>query len=135
MKPDKNIEKFTKYIIEEAQVESPSSNFVNKVMDSVKLESKLSISRVYKPLISKPAWIVIMVVFVALSIFILAGNYENATIFSKIDLTFLDKILSFNLFERIHFSTTFTFSFVIFSILVLIQIAAIKNYFNKQHVA
>lgn len=134
MKPDKNIEEITKYIIKEAKVETPSADFLNKVMDSVRLESELSLSRMYKPLISKSAWVLISIVFVALSIFILTGAPQTPTIFSKIDVSFLDKLPSINVFERIHFSNTFTFSFILFSVLVLFQLVAIKNYFNKQNI-
>ncbi|NQV77723.1 MAG: hypothetical protein HQ490_05140 [Lutibacter sp.] len=142
MKPIKNIEEITKYIIKEAQVESPSNDFLNKVMDSVKLENQLSLSKVYKPLISKSAWLLIITVFVALSIFTLTGNSGNYDLFSKVDVSFLNKIPSINIFENIssinifkniHFSSTFTFSFLFFSILVMLQLFVIKNYFNKQN--
>ena len=132
MKPDKNIEDFTKYIIEEAQVEGPSKNFVNKVMDAVKLEKELSSIKIYKPLISKTAWVLIIGVFTVISVFMLTGSTQSSSIFSKINFTFLDKIPSINLFESIHFSNTFTFSFIFFSVLVLFQLLAIKNYFNRQ---
>lgn len=134
MKADKNIEDFTKYIMNEAEVETPSADFLNNVMDSVKLESELSSSKVYKPLISKSAWVIITLVFVALSHFILTGNSQTSTLLSKLDLSFFDKLPSFNLFERIHFSTTFTFTFILFSILVVFQLYVIKNYFNKQDI-
>lgn len=144
MKTDKNknIEKFTKYIIKEAQVESPSQDFLTKVMDSVKLEKEKSLIKVYKPLISKLVWIIIITVFVALSIFMLTGNSGNYDLFSKVDMSFFDKIPSMNIFENIssinifkniHFSSTFTYSFVFFSILVMLQLFVIKNYLNKQN--
>ena len=132
MKQDKNIEKFTKYIIKEAQIESPSKNFVNKVMDAVKLENELSSIKIDKPLIPKPVWVLIVAAFAVSCIFILSGFYQSTTIFSKINFTFLNKIPSVNLFESIHFSNTFTFSFMFFSVLVLFQLLAVKNFFNRQ---
>ena len=142
MKPIKNIEEITKYIIKEAQIESPSEDFLDKVMNSVKLESKLSLTKVYQPLISKSAWLLIIMVFFGLSIFMLAGNSENSNFLSKVATSSFDKITSIkvfksissiNIFENIHFSTTFTYSFVFFSILVMLQLFFIKNYFNKQN--
>ncbi len=133
MKPDKNIENFTKYIIEEADIDGPSKDFVNKVMKSVRLESEVSSIRVYKPLISKTAWAVIIAVFVISCIFVLMGPSGDSTIFSKINITFLEKLPSVNLFDNIHFSNTFTLSFMFFSILVLFQLYTIKNYFNRQY--
>ena len=132
MKPDKNIEKFTKYIIKEAQFETPSNEFLNKVMDLVKLEKEPALSIAYKPLISKPFWLLIVIGFIALSIFILTGTSTYPSVFSKIDLSFLDKLPSLNFFENIHFSNTFTLSFVFFSILVLFQLIVIKNYYNSE---
>jgi hypothetical protein len=133
MKTEKNIEEFTKYIMKEANVEKPSADFLNKVMDSVKMESELSVSKVYQPLISKSAWASIAVAFVALCIFILTGTSQDSLLIPNIHFTILDKISSINLFERIHLSETFTFSFVLFSILVILQLIVIKNYFNKHN--
>jgi len=132
MKRDKNIEKFTKYIIKEAKFETPSNEFLNKVMDLVKLEKAPALSKAYKPLISKPFWLLIVIGFIGLSIFILTGTSTYSSVFSKIDLSFLDKLPSLNFFENIHFSNTFTLSFVFFSILVLFQVLVIKNYYNKE---
>ena len=142
MKPIKNIEEITKYIIKEAQIESPSEDFLDKVMNSVKLESKLSLTKVYQPLISKSAWLLMITVFFGLSIFMFAGNSENSYVLSKVGVSFFDKITSIkvlenissiNVFKNIHFSTTFTYSFIFFSILVMLQLYFIKNYFNKQN--
>ena len=132
MKRDKNIEKFTKYIIKEAKFETPSNEFLNKVMDSVKLEKAPALSKAYKPLISNPFWVLILISFIALSIYILTGTSTYPTVFSKIDVSFLDKLPSLNFFENIHFSSTFTLSFVFFSILVLFQLLVIKNYYNRE---
>lgn len=132
MKTEENIEEFTKYIMKEANVEEPSADFLNKVMNSVKLEHKVSLSNVYKPLISKSAWAVIAIVLVSLSIFILTDTSQNSMKLPNINFALFDKIASINLFERIHFSDTFTFSFVLFSLLVILQLFLIKNYFNKQ---
>lgn len=134
MKTEKNMDEFTKYIMMEADVEAPSADFLNKVMDSVKLESKLSSSEVYKPLISKSVWAIITAAIIALSIFIVTGTSQNPTMFSTIDLDIFNKINSVNLLGRIHFSDTFTLSFVLFSIFVILQLVVIKNYFNKQNI-
>lgn len=134
MKTEKNIEESVKYLIQEASVEAPSADFLNKVMDSVKLESKLSLSEVYKPLISKSGWAIITAAIVALSIFIVTGISRNPTLFSIIDLDIFNKINSVNLFRRIHFSDTFTLSFVLFSIFVILQLVVIKYYVNKQNI-
>lgn len=133
MKTEKNIEEFTKFVIKEASIEEPSADFLTKVMDSVKLENKLSVSKVYKPVISKSAWGVIAITFVFFGIFILTGVSQDSMKLPNINFSIFNEIVSTNLFGRIHFSDIFTFSFVLFSLLVILQLAAIKNYFNKQN--
>ena len=132
MKTEKDIEEFTKYIMKEANVEEPSADFLNKVMNSVKLESELSKTRVYQPLISKSAWAAIAVGFIVLCFIIITGNFQDTVLIPNVHFTLFDQISSINLFERIHLSDTFTFGFVLFSFLVILQLIVIKNYFNKQ---
>jgi len=132
MKIDKNIEGFTKYIMKEVDVEKPSIDFLLKVMDAVKLESKASLSIVYKPLIPKSVWVLIVILFLALSVFVLTGTTINYYLLSQIDVPIVDNVLAFDLFKNIHFSKTFTLSFLVFSAFVLVQLFFIKNYFNNQ---
>jgi hypothetical protein len=133
MKTDKNIEEFTKYVMKEANVEEPSADFLNKVMDSVKMERELSASKVYQPLISKSAWAAIAVGIVVLCVFVLTGTSQDSVLIPNIHFTLFDKISSLNIFERIHLSETFTYSFVLFSFLVIFQMVLIQNYFHKQN--
>ena len=53
------IDDFTKYVIKEAGLESPSSDFVLNVMNVVKKEEKLSAVLTYKPIISNFSWFII----------------------------------------------------------------------------
>lgn len=135
MKTEKNIEEFTKYIMKEANVEEPSADFLIKVMSSVKLEHKRYTSKIYKPLISKSAWAVIAFVIISLGVFILGGNSKNSMKIPTTLIALFDRIASINIFERIQISETFAFSFVLFSLLVILQLLVIKNYFNKQNMA
>jgi len=140
MKDDKKIEDFTKNIINEVELETPSNDFVAKVMNSVKLESEISVVKKYKPLIPLKGWIFIAFVFTLLITYILTGPSMDSSILSNQDFSFFDKvpsinivdyISSINIFDSIHLSNTFTFSFVFFSVLVVIQLFVIKNYVNK----
>lgn len=54
--------------------------------------------------------------------------------FKFIDVSFFkNRLPSIEIFSKIHFSNTFTLSFIVFSIFVIFQLIVIKNYFNKQH--
>lgn len=133
MKEDKNIEKFTKYVIKEVGTETMSNNFLDDVMKSVKLESEKSRIITYKPLIPKSVWGLIIVLFIALAVFVFTGSTLNHYLLSALDFKVIDDISQIDLFKNIHFSKTFTFSFILFSLLVLVQLFVIKNYFNKQN--
>lgn len=133
MKTTKNIEDFTKYIMNEVDVEKPSKDFLINVMDAVNLENNASLSILYKPLIPKSVWVLIVVLFVALSIFVLTESTVNYYLLSQIDLPIIENVLAIDLFKNIHFSKTFTFSFIVFSAFVVVQLYFIKNYFNKYY--
>ena len=86
-------------------------------------------------------WVLIAVAFITLSVFLLTRSTGNYDLISKVDFSLLDKLPSINIFDtissvnifnNIHFPNTFTFSFVFFSMLVIIQLMVIKNYVNKE---
>lgn len=131
MKTDKNIEEFTKLIMREATIEKPSDNFVGKVMGTVLTENKPVLTD-SKPLISTIAWFFISLLFVGLSVLVFFDASETPSFLSSINWSFFNKLSSFNIFEKIHFSSLFTFSFVFFSALVILQLMVIKNYINKE---
>ncbi len=134
MKREKNIEEFTKYLMKEADTDSPSVNFVNKVMNIINLESSRGAIKAYKPVISITGWVFISLLIIGVCTFIFTGNFENPEILTSIDFSFFNNLPSINLFENIHFSDTFTLTFILFTILALIQLVAIKNYFNRQNI-
>ena len=132
MKTTENIEGFTKYIMKEVDVEKPSTDFLFKVMETVKSDSKVPLSIIYKPLIPKSVWVLIVILFVVLSVFVLTGSTVNYYLLSQIDVPIVEKVLAFDLFKNIHFSKTFTLSFIVFSAFVMVQLFFIKNYYNNQ---
>ena len=133
MKKDKKIEKFTTFLMNEIDVNTPSDNFVIDVMKSVEVESEKSRLIVYKPLIPISVWILIFILFLAVSVYVFTGSTVNYYLISTLDINVLNELSEIDLFKHISFSRTFTFSFILFSVLVLIQLFVIKNYFNKQN--
>ena len=131
MKKDKNIEDFTKFILKEATSEAPSFDFVNKVMDTIHIESIPALKE-DKPLISVLGWVFISLFIIGICAMVFYGTSDSPSLLSSINWSFVDKIPSFNIFEKIHFSSKFAFSFVFFSILVILQLVIIKNYANKE---
>ena len=131
MTEDKKIENFTTYLMNEIDVDIPSNDFVINVMESIEFENESLLS--YKPLIPKSVWALIIVLFLALTVFVLTGSTVNYYLLSSIDIKILNELSEIDLFKHIQFSKTFTFSFILFSVFVLFQLYVIKKYFNKQH--
>jgi len=134
MKRDKNIEEFTKYILKEANLEAPSESFVNNIMDTIAVENNKSKVTVYKPLISKVSWFLIAISLIILFVFLYKTNTESTYLLSLIDVSFLDKFSDINIFKNLKLPTIFTFSCVVFSVLVIFQLHYIKKYFNTRNV-
>jgi len=134
MKPNTdNIEDFTKFIMNDVQLEKPSADFVENVMGKISLENKPVIETIYKPLISKSSWFIISLITIAFCVYFILGNTNQSSIFSfiNIDVSFLNKININAVFENIHIPDIFSILFLFFTVLVIFQIFAIKNYFNS----
>lgn len=131
MKQDKNIDEFSKNLIKDVGLETPSSNFVSNVINNIQIEQNRNMQLVYKPLISKLGWFCIALIIIGLFVFFNISNTKSILQFPTIDLSFFRKINVLHVFEQIKLSKLFTFSFILFSVLVLFQLYYIKKYFNK----
>jgi len=134
MKDEKNIEEFTAFVMNEIDKDVPSHDFVMNVMKSVEVENEKSRLIIYKPLIPKSVWVLIIVLFLALTVYVFTGSTLNFYLISTLDINVLNELSEIDLFKHINFSRTFTLSFILFSVLVLVQLFVIKTYFNKQNV-
>ena len=66
---------FIKSIFDEGGKELPSDKFTDQIIDTIKAQSKES-AYVYKPVISKKAWLLIAAFGVSLFLYILLGDAE-----------------------------------------------------------
>lgn len=130
MKEDKKIEDFIDKLMSEDTLEQPSLDFTTSVMSQVEAIYN-SDATVYKPLISRPIWILILGSFTALVGYIIWGNTQTNT--SWTDRLELPEV-SFNLFENMssHLSSTFMYAIVLLAIMVSIQVTLLKHYFDKR---
>jgi hypothetical protein len=127
---DKNIDKLVASLVSETSVESPSVDFTAKVMSGVFAVEKNK-AFIYKPAISKKAWLIIFGIIIALFA-VLIFNTQSLSEGNKFDLTFsyLDKFAKA--------VTTFQFSSltanILFaaSVMVFIQAFLLKTYLNKK---
>ncbi|MDX1828292.1 MAG: hypothetical protein R3342_01980 [Lutibacter sp.] len=131
MKTKKNIEYFTRYVIKESSIEKPSVDFVGKVMNRIDLERIPIYENKYKPLISKLGWIIISIVLILSSIYFWSKKFSSSNYLSELNLSFSTNLSLTKIFNEINIPSTFTFVFLFFTILVVIQLLIIKKYFDK----
>ena len=122
---DKNVEKFIDKIMSEASLETPSFDFTSKIMGQV-LVAKEAKTISYKPLISKSVWYFMGIFFgIMFGYSFFVGSTE-----SQFDIDLSAKISS--LIPNFNFSDSTTYSILIVTLMVLIQIPLLKNYFDKR---
>lgn len=125
---DKNIENLIDKMISENTLESPSIDFTSKIMAKVSIieEKKL---KVYKPLISKQIWILIVVSLIGVAIYAsLFSGTENDLIIGKV---YSERISAF--LSGIHLSKNILYAILVLPFMILIQVGILKNYFNKKY--
>ena len=129
---DKQLENIAHKMVKEMSLESPSSNFTAHVMKQIDLlSSKKAI--VYKPLISKPVWIFIVLGFIVTIGYLIFGTslQESDPLFTiNFEAVFNNRFTE--ALSAIKFSNTLTYAIVFFAMMVFIQIPLLKNYFEKR---
>jgi hypothetical protein len=118
----KNIDRGIEKLVKEAGIHKPSANFLNDVMSAV---NQTAIKQVYKPLISRATWFIIVTLF--------AASFVVLYFYSTPELSLLQDL---NLFEKLSFEIpTSEFQVpktMVYAIgclgLFLFQIPFLKNY-------
>lgn len=122
---DKKIDAFTKSILKEVDLETPSVDFVANVMNSVKTENEVI---TYKPLISKASWFIISCIISILCII----TYYTPIGFSILDDWNLSKYFVDRLHINIAIPTAYMYGFFFLCAFVWIQIKLIQRQHQKQ---
>ena len=130
---NKHLDYLTKKLITKGGVESPSFNFTDAVMSIVENLSKNEIT-VYKSLISKRTWILILIGFSAIILYTLffGSQTESTGWMSKIDMSVLSNNSISNTLSSLRIPKTFMYAMVFFGLMIFIQIPLLKNYLNKR---
>ncbi len=125
------IDAFAKKYIKEIPVESPSVNFTANLMNTIsQLQTEKTI--VYKPLISKKGWFVVVAAVIAVVLISFKSSKESIFTMPEINLSFLEKFSFSGVFESVSVSTSTLYLAILFSVLIFIQIFYLKGYFEKQ---
>jgi len=123
---------YVRMVIKEMPLELPSHDFTAKVMANI-LAIEKSKATVYKPLISKTGWILIFGgIITAIGYFILNGGTPVESQAWSFGHRAKDFIKTFGDVHLFQFSHTTINVIVVSTILILLQIALLKNYLDKR---
>jgi hypothetical protein len=129
---DKHIEKLITKVMQTSTLETPSFDFTSQVMTQLEaLENNKATT--YQPLISKKVWAVIFGCFAAFVAYIFmttskdTTSWTNALDFSMLFNNDISKLLS-----GVVFSKTTTYVLMISTVMMLVQLPMLKNYFDKR---
>ena len=130
METNKKLEDFVNQIMSNDELEAPSSSFTDAILNRVESVSNSKIT-VYKPLISKQVWFLIISCFIGLAGYVyLKEPVSNSKTLETIDFS----KISFNPFEYtdIVISGTTLYAVLFLAIMLCVQIPVLKYYFNKR---
>lgn len=130
---NKYVEAFTDKVLKDTKLESTSFDFTDAVMSQVEAIQYSKATR-YKPLISKPVWVVISIGFLSFVAYLLFQNNTNSSSewFTNIDFSLIFDNALTKLFSNLQFSNIFVYAMLLFAIMLCVQISWLKNYFDKR---
>ena len=127
---EKKIEAFIEKLMSVDTLEQPSVDFTDMVMTKVEAVAN-SQATVYKPLIPKAVWFLIIGGFITLVGYLTTNESEvNSSWLNRFDWS----KVSLNLFENVssNLSSTLMYAVVLLAIMISIQVPLLKYYFSKR---
>ena len=131
MKTYKNSDDFSKELLKSIGTESPSENFVEDVMHSIRAAQSATAKTAYNPLISNLGWLLIGGMVIMIAVLLLYGTSDFSNLFAEVNIDVFSWMNSLEFWSQLKISKLFTLSFVLFTALALFQFSMIKNYFNR----
>lgn len=131
-KENKYLENLSETVIGKEAIESPSFNFTDAVMSKVNALEESAVI-VYKPLISKQSWVLIILGILIMVLYILffGNNTESSSWIQSLDFSILSSI-NMDALPSLSISKTFTYAVLFFGLMICVQIPLLKNHFDKR---
>ena len=129
---EKLLDKLVDDMMKEVSLESPSKDFEFHIMSSIKNLSSQEII-IYKPLISKKAWVLLAVGFIAFMVYLIFGvtwKDSESIITINYDVLFNNSLTQS--LGNLKFSNIFAYAILSLAFMVLVQVTLLKNYFDKR---
>ncbi len=136
-KVTKNVDELVDKMMRSSHLETPSFNFTNTVMQHVTAISKNKVTA-YKPLISKTVWSFILLGFITIVIYAVfttqteTSGWLDSVNFSLFSNNKISQMRANFKFQNITFSKTVIYAFVLFAIMVCVQIPILKYHLNQR---
>jgi len=130
-KQDKNIENLVENMMKETSLESPSFDFISKVMSEVLAPEKKK-SILYKPVISKGVWFILFAGIGTLITWIILNDYPEKGSSINFDFSVFNFEKIFKGFTEFQFSSITTNIIMVAVIMIFIQIILLKTHLNKR---
>jgi hypothetical protein len=127
---NKKLEGMLECLMRDEALESPSTDFTTKVMEQVYILETTSVTT-YRPLISKRAWLMILLVFTSVVIYVMFnGSSTESQWLANLEVPNFE----LNLFEslKFQFSKTLSYAVIFLAIMAGIQMTVLKLYFDRR---
>lgn len=128
---DTHIKSMTDRLFKETTLESPSMDFTAHVMSQVDVIAESDVT-IYKPLISKRVWIVIIMAIIGLFSYVIFGNTAESEFLNSLDLTVVSDTKLANILSGFSFSKTILYAAAMFALMFAIQVTMLKGYFDRR---
>ncbi len=128
---DRQLEHLVAKAIQKTTLETPSSQFTNKVMAAVNAQPQ-SVAIRYSPLIPKYIWIVIAALIVGFTTYLWFFVQPTPMAWPKLSFNFMDNNLISKGLAAITPSKITVYAVLLFAVMVCVQVPILKNYFDKR---
>ena len=129
---EQHLDKLAKKVVKSSTLESPSLDFTANVMAEIEASSISEIT-VYKPLISKRSWFILMIIIGGGLIYSFTGsNIESTGLLEKMDFSIISDNMVTEALAGFTISKIFAYAIGFFGLVFFVQIPMMKHYLDKR---
>ena len=128
---EQQLDVLAKKMMHSSKREKPSMDFTANVMKNIE-HAVIGETIVYKPLISKRAWFIIIAIVVGVAAYVTLGNVQGVSWFDNVDFSTVSNNRLVNTLSGITISKTLTYAIGICGLLFFVQIPLMKYLMDKR---
>lgn len=127
---NKKLEEFVDHVFQHVTLDKPSSDFTSRVMARVQVEKASQLTK-YKPLITREAFALLLVLIGAFFIYIMLNTDSSQQ--ESTPWLDLSELYTFNFSLGFSFSKITLYAVITMTIMLFVQIPILKYYIQKQY--